>query len=203
MMGGLAEAVHGGKLVSVEWKKVVLVYVNHKCVPLDDAASNHRKALEIFADKVGLPRENIIAPGGSADGVHEAAAYEKKILSLPSEILPRNEEGTPVFDVLALGMGSDGHIGSLYPNRSEISRRDAYVLHVEQDGKPPSITLSLPVMNAAKEVVVLALGEKKAEALVKALKEDAGDNGASFPAQALHPQEDSTWILDTGAAKLL
>jgi len=130
-------------------------------------------------------------------------AYEKKILGLPSEVLPRNEKGTPVFDVLALGMGSDGHLGSLYPNRAEVSRRDACVLHVEQDGKPPSITLSLPVMNAAKEVIVLAVGEKKAEALVKALKEDAGDGGVSFPAQALHPKEDSTWILDEAAAKLL
>lgn len=77
------------------------------------------------------------------------------------------------------------------------------MLHVEQEGKPPSITLSLPVMNAAKEVVVVAMGAEKAEALKVALKEDAGDSGKSCPAQAVHPKEVSTWILDINAAALL
>jgi 6-phosphogluconolactonase len=203
MMAGLEEAVHGGKLVAVEWSKVHLAYVNHKCVPLDDERSNHRKALEIFANKVGIPSDHIVTPGGSSDGRTEAAAYQKSILALDSAVLPKDEDGTPVFDVLLLGMGSDGHVGSLYPGRSEITRRDAYVLHVEQEGKPPSITFSLPVMNAAKEVVVLALGAEKAKTLEVALKEDAGDSGKSCPAQAVHPKEVSTWILDADAAELL
>lgn len=203
MMGGLTDAIHKGKLVAVEWDKVTLAYVNHKCVPLDDEQSNHRRALEVFANKVGLPTDNIVTPGGSSDGVAEAVAYEKRLLSLPPAVLPRDPEGTPVFDVLVLGMGSDGHVGALYPGRGEITRREGYVLHVEQEGKPPSITVSLPVINAGKEVIVCAIGENKAVAIKTALKENAGDSGRSFPAQAVHPGDGSTWILDEAAAALL
>jgi len=203
MMGGLVDAVHGGKFVAVDWSKVYLVYVNHKCVPLDDERSNHRKALELFANKVGIPSDNIVAPGGSADGPAEATAYQKKLLALDSAVLPKDGDGTPVFDVLVLGVGADGHVGSLYPGRSEVARRDSFVFHVEQEGKPPSITLSLPVMNAAKDVIVVALGAEKAEAMKVALKEDAGDSGKSCPAQAVHPKEESTWILDIAAASML
>mmetsp|Transcript_19331 Transcript_19331/g.41075 ORF Transcript_19331/g.41075 Transcript_19331/m.41075 type:complete len:371 (+) Transcript_19331:92-1204(+) len=203
MMGGLVDAVHGGKLVAVDWTKVHLAFVNHKCVALDDESSNHRKALEIFAKKLGIPSENIVAPGGSSDGRAEASSYQSKLLALDSAVLPKDEEGIPVFDVLLLGVGADGHVGSLYPGRLEVTLREGYVLHVEQEGKPPSITLSLPVINAAKDVLVIAMGSEKAKALKTALQEDAGDSGKSCPAQAVHPKEDSTWILDRAAAEML
>lgn len=203
MMGGLAEAVHGGKFASVDWSKVHVAYVNHKCVPLDDHRSNHHKAMQMFGDKLAMNSDQFVVPNGSSIGLAEAVAYQEKLLSLDSDILPKGTDGVPQFDVLLLGVGADGHIGSLYPGRSEIMRTDSYVLHVEQDGKPASITLSLPVINHAKEVIVVAVGENKAEALRTALQENAGDTGKSCPAQAVHPREVSTWILDTPAASLL
>lgn len=203
MMGGLVDAVHGGKFASVDWSKVHIAYVNHKCVPIDDESANHYKALNVFANKLALGPEQFVVPDGSSDGRAEAASYQKKLLSLSSDILPKDADGIPQFDVLLLGVGADGHIGSLYPEKGEITRTDCYVLHVEQEGKPPSITLSLPVINHAKEVIVVAIGEKKAKALRTALMEDAGDSGKSCPAQAVHPKEVSTWILDRPAASQL
>lgn len=203
MMGGLVDAVHGGKFASVDWSKVHIVYVNHKCVPIDDESANHHKALNVFGNKLALRPEQFVVPDGSSSGRAEAAAYQAKLLSLSSDILPKDADGIPQFDVLLLGVGADGHIGSLYPERGEITRTDNYVLHVEQEGKPPSITLSLPVINHAKEVIVVAIGENKAKALRTALMEDAGDSGRSCPAQAVHPKEVSTWILDQHAASQL
>lgn len=203
MMGGLVEAVHGGNFAAVDWSKVYIAYVNHKCVALDDDRSNHHKALQMFGTKLGMNSDQFIVPSGSSDGVAEAVAYQQKLLSLDSAILPKGPDGVPQFDALLLGVGADGHIGSLYPGRSEITRSDSYVLHVEQDGKPASITLSLPVINHAKEVIVVAVGENKAKALKTALQENAGDAGKTCPAQAVHPKEVSTWILDVPAASQL
>jgi len=203
MMGGLVEAVHSGKFAAVDWSRVHIAYVNHKCVPLDDDRSNHHKALQMFGNKLAINSDQFVVPSGSSDGTAEAVAYQKMLLSLDSAILPKGTDGVPQFDVLLLGVGADGHIGSLYPGRSEIARTDSYVLHVEQDGKPASITLSLPVINHAKEVIVVAVGENKAKALRTALQEDADDTGKSCPAQAVHPKEASTWILDVHAASQL
>eukprot|EP00419_Tripos_fusus_P011859 CAMPEP_0172665172 /NCGR_PEP_ID=MMETSP1074-20121228/7078_1 /TAXON_ID=2916 /ORGANISM="Ceratium fusus, Strain PA161109" /LENGTH=378 /DNA_ID=CAMNT_0013481441 /DNA_START=55 /DNA_END=1191 /DNA_ORIENTATION=+ len=203
MMGGLVEAVHGGKFAAVDWSKVHIAYVNHKCVALDDDRSNHHKAMQMFGSKLAMNVDQFVVPSGSSDGLAEAVAYQKKLLSLDSAILPKGADGIPQFDVLLLGVGTDGHVGSLYPDRSEVARADSYVLHVEQEGKPASITLSLPVINHAKDVIVVAVGENKAKALKTALTEDAGDAGKSCPAQAVHPKELSTWILDVPAASQL
>lgn len=203
MMGGLVDAVHGGKFASVDWSKVHIAYVNHKCVPIDDESANHCKALHIFANKLAICPEQFVVPDGSSDGRAEATAYQTKLQALSSDILPKDADGIPQFDVLLLGVGADGHIGSLYPERGEVTRTDSYVLHVEQEGKPPSITLSIPVINHAKEVIVVATGEEKAKVMRTALMEDARDSGKSCPAQAVHPKEVSTWILDQPAASQL
>jgi hypothetical protein len=81
-------------------------------------------------------------------------------------------DGEPVFDLIVLGVGPDGHVASLFPNRPELAATGSWVLPVSGSPKPPPerISLALHVINAAKEVMVIALGEGKAEIVQRALE---------------------------------
>ncbi len=94
--------------------------------------------------------------------VRDAAVnYEGRLIGLPASVLPRSEKGFPVFDLILLGVGPDGHVASLFPHRSTLSEDKAWVLPVDNSPKPPPerITMTLPVINAAKDVVFVTLGE--------------------------------------------
>ena len=139
------------------------------------------------------------------DAVAEAKAYEAKMQACSSAVLPRDASGMPVFDMMLIGVGDDGHVGSLYPGRGEVlDTSGAWVLPVEMK-VPGSITLSLPVMAGAKEVVIAACGvsEKypmgKSEAMARGIEGD--ETPSTFPATGL--REVATWILDQPAASAL
>ena len=101
----------------------------------------------------------------------EAAAedYERELL----------EEGPPAFDLLMLGIGSDGHTASMFPDQPSVSERSRLVVGVDQAGLEPfvpRVTLTFPAIANAKTVVVLASGESKAEAVAAAFGPDAEPN---------------------------
>jgi 6-phosphogluconolactonase len=209
--GHFALAIPGGSILKMligcngDWtSQTTVVYVNHKCVPMDDMdLSTHAKAGKYFlSDWKGC---NVIVLDGTDDGQAEASSYVAKMQSLSKDILPISAEGFPVFDLALVGVGDDGHIGSLYPNRDEVLRTDAWVLPVEMK-KPPSITLSLPVIMAARDVVVAACGvsdkypQGKSDGMRRAIV-DPNETPATFPASSLRPI--ATWILDEAAASKL
>lgn len=183
----------------VPFDKMHLAYVNHKCVALDDKDSTHFKATELFIKE--SPPASVIAPLGTTDGAKEAAEYEKELRKLcDADKLPVNSQGYPVFDLLLLGMGDDGHMGSLHPNRPEILHKGSeWVLSAVKDKPPASITFSLNVMNSAECVIISMSGEKKAAAVKKAL--EGKDAPGSFPVQMLAPPNGVTFVCDEAAAK--
>ncbi len=204
--GSFALAIPGGSVLKVlstldpssDWvSKTTLAYVNHKCVENGDSKNAiHAKAKSMFLDRWGLT--NIIILGGTDDAPKEASEYEMKLREIPIDILPRDADGFPVFDLCLIGVGDDGHIGSLYPNRAEINEGAKWAIGVEMKN-PPSITLTLPVMLRAKQSVVSAAGKSdkypngKASAMRLAI-EDGEITPDQFPACAL--RETATWILD-------
>jgi len=204
--GHFALAIPGGSILKmlVGCKlpgPTTMAYVNHKCVSMDDAKlATHAKAKPLFLDE-WTSCEAIIMDG-TDDGPAEAAAYEAKLKAL--SVLPTDEaSGWPQFDLMLIGVGDDGHVGSLYPNRPEVlSETKDWVLPVDMKS-PPSITLSLPVMTNAKQVVIAACGvsEKypkgKSDAMRRAIA-DEGETIESFPASGL--RDVATWILDEQAA---
>lgn len=143
MLGGLKSMQS-----CVDWSKVHLFYVNHKCVPNDDASATHFKALSIFLDACPCVAYSMAAaPAGMTKG-HDTDAHLYR--AQMEAILPQHE-GLPIFDYMLLGMGKDGHIGSLYPGRKEVLMTDSHQWVLSVDKKSPSsISLSLPVMNAAR-----------------------------------------------------
>jgi 6-phosphogluconolactonase len=117
--GSVLKLLSGMKTLSgIDWSKVYLFYVNHKCIPNSDPSATHFKAKSLFLDAVKIPESNVIclAEGLVAKGHDtDAHVYESKL----RELLPRNN-GLPEFDYMLIGAGKDGHIGSLYPDRKEV-----------------------------------------------------------------------------------
>lgn len=212
--GGFSLAIPGGSILKmlvagaaelegVEWDKGVMAYVNHKCVANDDAAATHKKAADLFLS--GWKGLKVITMGGSADGEAEAQRYEAELRAVPEALLPRTAGDMPVFDICLIGVGDDGHFGSLYPNREEIADESGrWVLPVDLKS-PPSITLSPAAMMASKKVLVASAGvsEKyplgKSEAMKTAIEGMEGPR--AFPAQVLRGT--AFWLLDEAAASAL
>lgn len=213
--GQFALAIPGGSILKmlvgddlVLDEKTTIAYVNHKCVAMDDAElATHAKASALFLNN--WPGVNTIVMDGTDNGDEEAASYQVKLKALSDQVLPRNNAGFPVFDLALIGVGDDGHVGSLYPHRDEVLVDDAstdnWVLPVAMK-QPPSITLSLPVMAGAKQVVVAACGvsdkypQGKSDGMRRAIA-DPTETIQSFPAVGLRSV--ATWIMDEPAASKL
>lgn len=200
--GSILKMLAGGKtqLGSVDWSKVTMAYVNHKCVENTDATATHKKCLDLFLDE--WQGVSVITLGGSADSQAEASRYEQAMQDLPESVLPRNGEGMPVFDLTLIGVGDDGHFGSLYPNREEIADASGrWVLPVDMKS-PPSITLSPATMLASKKVLVASAGvsEKYPKGKAAAMKVaiEGAEGPRDFPAAALRGR--ATYLLDAAAA---
>lgn len=185
----------------IDWTKVFLFYVNHKCVANDNESSTHFKAQKYFINFLNVPTDNVVSLTGTADSVNEAVNYSNKIQTL----VPKSSNGMPVFDYMLLGMGKDGHIGSLYPNRGEpfvtpdeVLFAKAYALSVAKKD-PPSITLSLPIMNNSKEIRIVLTGEDKADAALHGIKKDLSLK--EFPAVGIDDR--AIWFIDKPCAAKL
>lgn len=197
-LGGLA----GNK--SVEWAKWHVFFGDERNVPHNDSDSTLKGAREAFLDKVSIPasQQYVIKEGLS---VKEAATeYAGQMLDVLQSVLPRNSEGLPVIDLALLGVGPDGHVCSLFPNRPETAQKEGWVLAVEESPKPPPerITMSLPVLNAVKAAVFVAMGEGKAEVVQRVL--EVQSLPGALPAQLVRPTNGTvTWLLDADAASQL
>lgn len=214
--GHFALAIPGGSMLKMlagdipnkdVWtSKTTLVYVNHKCVDMDDGAlATHAKARKLFLDE--WKGVNAIVLGGSADGEKEAKAYEDQIRALDNDILPiDSESGLPVFDLSLIGVGDDGHVGSLYPGREEVlvGTNGPWVLPVDMK-EPPSITLSLPMMKGRKTVIAACgVSDKYPQGKSDGMRRAIAANDEtliSFPAVGL--RDCATWVLDEMAASKL
>lgn len=196
--GHFALAIPGGSVLKVlstlepssDWvEKTTLAFVNHKCVAVDDVSSAiEAQAREKFLNRWGLT--DVISLSGTGDGEKEAAEYESKLKALPDSKLPRDADGFPIFDLALVGVGDDGHIGSLYPNREEIDVVDGPWIVAAFMKDPPGISLTLPVMQRAKSTVISAAGKSikypngKAAAMRLAVV-DESVTPKDFPASAL------------------
>lgn len=213
--GHFALAIPGGSILKMlvgedilgEWtSKTTIAYVNHKCVDMADGElATHAKAMKLFLDK--WEGCNVIVLDGTDNGQQEAADYEQKLKNLDGQCLPVGDSGVPVFDLALIGVGDDGHVGSLYPDRSEVlvDESGPWVLPVEMK-QPPSITLSLPVMANAKQVVVAACGvsdkypQGKSAGMQRAIVSEE-ETLQTFPAVGL--RKTATWVMDKAAASKL
>ncbi|SDQ17595.1 6-phosphogluconolactonase [Microbacterium sp. cf332] len=163
----------------VDWSRVHFWWVDERFVPRDSDERNEAVARRAFLDTIDVPAENI-HPIAASD---EAADAEAAASAYASDLAAVGVDGAawPVFDICFLGVGPDGHIASLFPDRGEIRITDSAVSAVHDSPKPPAdrVTLTRPVINASKRVWMVLAGPDKSAALGLAL---AGASYHSVPA---------------------
>jgi 6-phosphogluconolactonase len=187
---------------SIAWDKVHTWFGDERCYAPDHADSNFRMAREALIDPLSLPAERVHRIRGEApDRALETARFAEEVVrQVPSE------GGWPRFDLVLLGMGADGHTASLFPGTGAAAERAVVALPVVPGAyvKPqiPRISLSAPVIQNAREILVLIGGADKAEAL-----KDVLDGPLALdhrPLQLVRQAQGKVrWLLDAAAAARL
>jgi len=162
---------------SIDFAKWEIYYADERCVPLDHDDSNHRLLREELIDKIpaGVARPKVypLDEADIDDAQESADGYEKTLVSTFAQ---RDSVKLPLFDLILLGCGPDGHTASLFPDHALLRVTDAWVLAITDSPKPPSsrITLSLPVILAAAKIAFVATGAGKRDVLRQIFETDGG-----------------------------
>ena len=183
----------------VPWDKLHLFWVDERCVPPTDNDSNYRMTNEAMLSKVPLPAAQVHRMEGELDPEIAASRYEA---ALRTEF-GLDRSGNPVFDLVLLGMGDDGHTASLFPHTAALHELGRIVVanHVPQKDAW-RITLTWPVIDRGREVAFLIEGEAKAQ-VVHDVFLGAYDPEAK-PSQLIRPASGRlTLLLDAAAAAML
>jgi len=183
----------------VPWDKLQLFWVDERCVPPDNDESNYKMTNEAMLSKVPLPADQIHRMKGELDPEVAASQYEAVIRAE----FGLDRSGDPVFDLVLLGMGDDGHTASLFPHTQALFAMVPLVVanHVPQKDTW-RVTLTWPVINRARKVAFLIEGEGKAQVLDDVLL--GTYDPESKPSQLIRPDSGKlTFLLDAAAAAKL
>lgn len=200
----LAAAAAHRQVRDIDWSLVHVWWGDERFVAAGSADRNDAAAGVLF-DRVQIPVQNIHRVASTDDGLDldaAAAAYERELARYgPAVTAATGEiEGPwPTFDICFLGVGPDGHIASLFPDRHEIQVTDRAVLPVRDSPKPPPerVTLTRPVINSSRRVWLVLAGADKASALGLAL---AGASYESVPAAGAKGRRRTIFFVDEAAA---
>lgn len=180
----------------IAWDRVHLFWADERCVPPEHEDSNFKLVHDLLLSRVPVPQENIHRIRGEAGADRAAAAYEQELRAFFSA------QGGPAMDLVILGVGEDGHTASLFPGSSQLRERGRLAAPVFLGAqKKDRVTITLPVLNQAKQVLFLAAGQAKA-AVVRSILGDGNPSG--LPAGLVRPFTGaSQWFLDQAAASQL
>ena len=190
----LAQPPHSGQ---IDWPRVEIFFGDERGVPPDQPESNYRLARESLLDHVPLSPSCIHRiHGESPDLPAEARRYQDKmaaVFGIPSAQQP------PALDLIILGLGVDGHTASLFPGQPALEETQRWFA-ASDSPQPPfrRITATVPLINAARNVIFLVSGADKAAALHQVL--DGPRDPSRFPAQLVTPAGRLVWLVDEAAA---
>jgi 6-phosphogluconolactonase len=181
----------------ISWSKTHIFWVDERCVPINHPGSNFGAAKQDFLDRLPIPKDHIHTMISHGIPEKDAVRYENKLKS----IVQLDETGLPLFDFIFLGIGTDGHTASLFPDK--FCFNDSHELVAVVKGGHPNVTrltLTYPVLNRAECIVFLVSGKNKAS-IIKAV---VGERRNEFPAHRIQPINGKLiWLLDKEAASLL
>ena len=172
-----------------DWSQVDLWWGDERCVPPDDEESNYGLAKRALLDRIDVPPRSVHRIKGELGKEQAAAEYADEIADA-------------TLDLLLLGMGPDGHVASLYPNAPTLRQREP-ALPAEARLEPfiDRVTLSLPRLRSAREILFLLAGESKADAAARAF---TAEPSPDTPASLVRARDGRTVaILDRAAAAKL
>lgn len=184
----------------IDWTRIQLFWVDERCVPPEADASNYGLAAHLFLERVPIPESNIHRISGERDILDQAVKEYEETIFRAFSISPGH---IPCFDMVILGMGRDGHVASLYPNSyAQFDTEDIVTTVYLMDGNYNRITLTSPVLTAARKLMILISGPEKAE-IVKEVLQGPPDE-VKYPVHTLWTVLDKiSWIIDAQAGKLI
>ena len=176
---------------NLDWTAVDVFWADERCVPPEDPASNYGLAHRTLLAKVSILPENVHRIQGELSPLAAADAYEvelRRILGTDGRL-----------DLILLGIGADGHTASLFPRHQALTEEKRWIVPVHAPAEPPwRVTMTLPLINAARHVLFLVAGAQKAAA-VRDLA-----SGKPLPASRVRPLDGTvTFLVDEDAATLL
>ena len=188
----LAQAPYAQK---IEWSKTHLFFADERCVPADDPESNYGQVNRLLLSALGENRPQVYRMRGelSPQAAAEDYAVQLKVLADQNMAWPR-------FDLILLGMGTDGHTASLFPGSEPYPPESVLAVEAFYQDRPAwRTTLTPQVINGARQIFFMAAGANKAAALAAVL------NGTTdlkkWPAGRVRPSEgEVTWLVDEAAA---
>ena len=181
----------------INWQLVQLFFGDERPVAPNNPASNFGMVRSAFISHVPIPDSHVHPISGFGDPHENARDYERELKS------HFNDAPWPQFDLVFLGMGDDGHTASLFPGSAALKEKRAWVvanwierLHEFR------ITLTVPAINSAANIVFLVTGESKAKRLAEVLQGPVQPE--ELPAQRIKPEHGSLrWMVDADAAKFV
>jgi 6-phosphogluconolactonase len=181
---------------SIDWNRVQIFFSDERSVPPDDPQSNYGMIQHEWISHIPIPRSHVHRIQGEIDHRDAVRNYEQDIKRIfdPNPV---------VFDLVLLGIGEDGHTASLFPGTDSVFEKETLVtsLFVEPL-KSWRVTLTVPVLNKAREIIFLAAGRKKAQIIQHVLEKETPDT--ELPASLIQPHEGNLcWMIDEEAGSKL
>lgn len=175
------------------WDAVHLFWGDERCVPLTSNESNAGEAMRLWLDTARIPESHIHPIDGTLKPELAAEKYEKEILQFFGD-------ATPVFDLIFLGLGENGHTASLFPETPVLNERMRFVREVYvAEQEMYRVTLTASAINQAAVVAFLVFGGKKADVVREVL--EGSSQPRHLPAQLINPTGGQLlWLIDESAA---
>ncbi len=202
--GTVADRIHRAVATAparagVDWSSVHVWWGDERFVASGDSDRNETQARAALLDQVPLKPGHVhpMAAADAAPGVeHAAADYARELGEAAGGAV------SPVFDLVMLGVGEDGHVASLFPGHAGLAAPGVTVgVHDSPKPPPERVSLTFQALNRAREVWFVAAGEGKAWAVRQA--HHTGDDVSDVPARGVRGLERTRWWLDAAAASRL
>lgn len=190
----LAQPPHAADM---PWGQTHVFWVDERHADPDAPGSNYHQVWEALLRHVPIPVENVWRIRGELPPAIAAVDYAAQLRRFAPET------GLPAFDLVLLGMGIDGHTGSLFPDSPLVADRPTQAVTADDDGRPTQrVTLTPLAINAARHIWVLVTGAAKAEMVYTVLVGEPSP--LRYPIVRIRPRHGETvWLLDEPAAALL
>jgi 6-phosphogluconolactonase len=183
---------------SMPWEKIHFFWGDERCVPPDDDDSNYKMTNELLLQPIGFPAEQTHRVLGEIDPQVAAEKYEELIEEVVDQV-----DGWPVFDLMILGMGGDGHTASIFPHEIHLLDSEkvcAVATHPESGQKRVSLTGK--AINGSRQICFLVTGDSKKEKIYEIFKKEGVY--LDYPAAHIEAKNGQlSWNLDEAAVALL
>lgn len=182
----------------VPWEKLHLWWGDERCVPPDHDESNYKMTKELLISQVPILEQNVHRILGESLPEDEAKRYGAEIMKHVPIV-----DGLPRFDLIILGMGTDGHTASIFPHEMELMMApEICAVAIHPDSGQNRVSLTGPVINHAKEIAFLVTGENKAQKIKEIFEKT--HSSQAYPAAHIHPVNGQLfWYLDEAAAAII